>query len=93
MAELRKLESGNRRDLSLAEAIQQILLEQWGSDPNYERLLQHEYVDDISSSEQVIDGLYMRIYSQVDNSPDDRFIQSAFDIVSTEYLTKLFSPK
>ena len=46
MALLRKMESGNRRDQSLAEIIQQKILE-YLSDPEYERLLQHTYVDDI----------------------------------------------
>ena len=62
-------------------------------DPNYERLLQHTYVDDIKTVEQNIDGLYMNIFSQVDSSPDDRYVSSGAGLVSKEYLMKIFSPK
>ena len=92
MALLRKMESGNRRDQSLAEIVQQNILK-YLDDPAYERLLQHTYVDDIKTVEQNIDGLYMNIYSQVDRSPDERYVQSGSGLVSLEYLTKVFSPK
>lgn len=92
MNTLRKMESGERRDQSLAEAIQTGILS-YVDDPAYERLLQHTFVDDIKTVEQSIDGLYMNIFSQVDKSPDERYVQSGSGLVSLEYMTKVFSPK
>ena len=50
MNTLRKMESGERRDQSLAEAIQTGILS-YVDDPAYERLLQHTFVDDIKTVE------------------------------------------
>ena len=86
------MESEERRETSLAESIQTAILS-YVNDPAYERLLQHSFVDDIKTVEQSIDGLYMNIFSQVDKSPDERYVQSGSGLVALEYMTKVFSPK
>ena len=45
------MESENRREKSLSEALQEVIIDD-SADINYDKIINHEYVEDITSVEQ-----------------------------------------
>jgi len=81
----------NRRLESLAQAVQQRIITEIGNE-NYNKLIDHTYVDDISTVTQFKDTFYLHIFSQVVKYQEEQFKYSAGSDVAREYWMKIFNP-
>merc|ERR1711962_1832409 len=81
----------NRRLQSLAQTVQQSLITEIGNE-DYNKLIEHTFVDDISSVTQYKDTFYLHIFSQVVKYDEENFKYSAGSEVAREYWMKIFDP-
>jgi len=80
----------NRRLESLAQTVQQRLITEIGNE-DYNKLIDHTYVDDISTVTQFKDTFYLHIFSQVVKYNKEKIIFTAGHDVAREYWMKIFN--
>jgi len=80
----------NRRLESLAQTVQQRLINEIGNE-DYNKLIDHTYVDDISTVTQFKDTFYLHIFSQVVKYNKEKIIFTAGHDVAREYWMKIFN--